>query len=214
MGMWFDDLTRAMATSMPRRGVLRVLAGTVAGTAGLAMGSTSVEAACSCQGKICPPGTTCNERQGCACVPSGGGCTPSNPNFCNGVCCQQGQSCVCGRCCSAVCQAVGGTLCCPPGTFCAGGQCCPSAQMCGGIAFEGIGQFCCPTGTNCVTAFGIPMCCPTAQTCGPICCPGGTVCLGVFSGFPLCCPTGQLCAGLCCPPGHTCVAGACQEAAA
>src|SRR5579864_8761777 len=123
----FDDLTKRLGRSVSRRTALTAaLAASVGGMLGIGSRKRA-EAAVS----TCPPGyVRCN-----------GTCFPDNPTSiaCGGVCCQPGQVCAGGKCCSGL-QACG-TVCCPSGQICKNGVCifsclqqpCASSSDCCGV---------------------------------------------------------------------------------
>jgi len=171
--------------------------------------------------KYCCPSSTphCDERGECCAVSdvcgNGGECCPSH-NCLGDACCR-------GQICSGI---LGNQTCCGEGTFCnvRSGVCCPAL---GGVT---CGLGCCDTTTGeCINE----SCCPKAQACGTVCCPGGNVCTdpntGTCSSCPsglnvctpqspgpaTCCAAGIACCGragpdtatVCCQPGQIC----CQE---
>jgi len=136
----FEDLTRKMAGSVPRRNVLRFVGASVAAAAGAAFvrpfgaggrAVGSVVGTCSGAGEqvcgpgCCPKGYACSSSDascGCCCRP---GTTP-----CGNTCCRSGIACldaargICG--CEAgttPCGDASSPTCCPAGTACAPG--CP-----------------------------------------------------------------------------------------
>ena len=174
----FDDLSRNLAGSTSRRGVLKMLGAAVAGAT-----AATVLRPFQASGLLaaCGAGTT---PCGTSCCPAGVACVDPNTNRCG---------CAAGR---ASC----GTHCCPnKGDFCAfttpGGcdACCPKGTT-------GCDRFCCDAGVACARdGLGTKVCgCPAGTT--PCissanstlrCCPAGEACPADPSGCPQA-PTGNL----------------------
>jgi len=104
MGKLFDDLSRIVASPIPRRQALRLIGSAIVGAAmapfALADGGTP-----------CKSPSTQNCRQG------GGACGPPS----QGKCCEPGFTC-CGGTAASAC-------CCGPGTICCGSKCCDAAKQ-------------------------------------------------------------------------------------
>ncbi|MCU1451088.1 MAG: hypothetical protein JWP02_3258 [Acidimicrobiales bacterium] len=175
----FDDLSRGMADSMPRRGVLKMVGAAVAAAAAATVLkpfrgdaiTTSCPAGTSLCGNTCCKGTCSQAATSCCCD---AGQTPCGPGCCaKGVACLNQTTGLCG---------------CPAGT-----------TPCG----SGVNTTCCPAGAACSSG------CPTPQTFGPKsktktccaaqgescdaipCCPGrGLVCVGGGDGG---CMSGATC---------------------
>src|SRR6266508_211383 len=105
MDKLFDEISRIVASPIPRRRVMRLVFGGVASALVIAFGTGRVEAD-NCN-PACPTGQTC----------------------CNGVCCQAGQVCCNKVCCTAGQTCCGNQVCC--GTVCCNGQkCCAAGDVC------------------------------------------------------------------------------------
>jgi hypothetical protein len=165
----FDDLSRSLAGSTSRRGVLKLMgAAVVGGTA------AAVLRPFHAGGAVCGSGTT---PCGTGCCPAGVACVDPATNKCG---------CPAGR---APC----GSHCCPnKGDFCAfatpGGcdACCPRGTT-------GCDRFCCDAGVACVRdGLGNKVCGCAAGTTSCIdsgsgqlkCCPGGQACPADLSSCP------------------------------
>jgi hypothetical protein len=219
----FDQLSRLIATPMPRRRALRLMGSTLAAAtfAGLRPGAARAE--CLCRGglKCCPP-----EGPWC-CLPDWPCCPGAGPpGFAE--CCAPDETC-CGRggCCPPSFQCCppildGYTYCCEPDEHCCGGDlgqlCCDPDWFCcpGGDACAPPGGHCCPErGISCLAedfCCGPPEYCCTGECppgraeCGTGCCQENEVCLG---GTETCCPSERVCGTTCCPLGQVCEAGSC-----
>jgi hypothetical protein len=196
----FDALSRLLATPMPRRRGLQLLATAVAGVLGLGGAKTALA------GQRCPPpspapGTVPN---GCPCI---GATDCRSGACCSGVCCQPppsnclagGQSCNNNnRCCSRACC---GGICCANNLSCQGGSCgcAPGQQLCVSL------QTCvnCPAGCGLDGACACVCCQAPREFCGGFCvdpCP----CSGQTRN-----PNTCQCA---CPSGGECCQGQCYDA--
>ncbi len=128
MSKRFEDLTRAMARPMPRRGAIKILGATfAAGAAATVAGPMRADARTrgTCKAGQTPCGHKCCDA-GAACTHSGC-CCPSGTTPCGNKCCKSGVACV---------DATRGVCGCPSGTTpCMTGKtlhCCPAGQACGG----------------------------------------------------------------------------------
>jgi len=213
----FDSLSRAMATSHSRRGVLKMF-GMAAGGAAVATvlkpfrGSASVT--CSgptnlgpspCAAGQTPCGPCCCER-GIACLDAGRGVCgcPVRTTPCGSACCKTGTACAdlsSSRCATAAVactqgQVACGTMCCPTGTACVNGVCgCATGTTdCGGR--------CVDLQTDSFNCGGCGIRCSSGQTC----CSGHCVDTQIDS--TNCGSCGQVCST---PSGGaaTCVGGIC-----
>ena len=157
---FFDDLARALATPMPRRGALRTIG------AALAMGAFDALRPRRADAHV----GTAAPSQDC-----GGGCGPVNKACCvkikyglhNGGCCTPLQECCVGSNNST------GTLANLMSWCCAKGMCGPSGGICRKACEPGrtvCGNTCCPPGWFCGSA-PLSTCCKNGQqVCGGVCC--------------------------------------------
>src|SRR5207302_3180493 len=121
-GSRFDDLSKALASGMPRRRVLKLaLAGVVGGAAAAVLGPSRSAEATVCMTTSCPPPNEC----------------------CGTVCCLSPQICVDAAtetCGCQIDQTVCGSICCPRSTVCLNA----STGQCGcATGVPTCGQFCC-----------------------------------------------------------------------
>lgn len=156
MSALLDDVSRIIASSMPRRQAFRLigtaLGGALAASLGLGGGSRGWSAPAGGQQEgatACGPGTfACGHK--C--------CTTGKQTCCGSgstaVCCNSGTTC---------CSSAAGSLCCSSGT-----KCCTGAS---GIKCCSTGQTCC-NGVCC--GGGTPVCC--GMPSHAICCDSGDVC--------------------------------------
>src|SRR3954447_13037962 len=176
----FDDLSRILASRMPRRDALRLFFGTVAGTYLTILWPQSGEA----------------EIQH-FCILNPGGCRTSDADNCGGNCCctHQGDSC-CGKfgegtaCCSSdqvKCFNTTDTKCscCDKRINCCNGDCCAAADCCG----EGADQRCCNACEECQNK----KCVPKKETPCTNRADGKTKCCPKQGGGVYCCLPGQCC---------------------
>jgi hypothetical protein len=186
----FDQVSRLLATPMPRRRVLRLLGSTLATAtfAGLRPGAARAE--CFCGG-----GLKCCGNGGDQCCDPSWPCCPKagTPGF--AACCAPDEQC-CGGC------APSSWTCCPP----AAGYpfpCEPGEQCCGTDTLGPLccapGSFCCPGGGNCAPDGW--HCCPTP---GWSCPPGERCCGPPDECCPFECPSGRHCGDDCCEAGEVC----------
>jgi hypothetical protein len=129
----FDDITRVLASPMPRRQAFRLIAGGLAGgSLGFLLAPEQALAVGAACGSGCPKnGVTCNNNMTCDKSNCFAITLPGDPF--NGKC----------RCCAVVC---GGHCCCGEETCCFNTVCCPQGMPCCNQE-SGIG--CCPAGTVC-----------------------------------------------------------------
>ena len=221
MGERFDDITRLLASEMPRRDLVRSLLALALGATSLPVAvraatraSRRLDGRVGCSVTLCNPAPDtgvcrCNfadeAGDGCCCPGGTVYCGDANPDTgSRGTCCPRGRDC---------CTVAGAKDCCPADR--------PQCTSCG----MG-GDICCERGSICVDG----VCCPPARHCAGIavCCAPGTVCreCGGFAPNPnrptKCCPPDQFCARcapaaggpetfICCPPCSHCVDGACKH---
>jgi hypothetical protein len=187
----FDDLARNLASPMPRRSALRMLAaGVVVATV---PGMTARRARAADQPKPCSgagAGEFCGNVNPLGKIGYNIGCCRGGPNERNTVCCPGIPGTV-------------GSLCCPPGYICgntsanAKENCkCPSGVVCG--------DTCCNRGEYCETFLGFDSFCTRFCPGGNKKCSGGVCCTGLETcGFFGCsCKSGLVSCGtgLCCNP--------------
>jgi len=173
MNTLFDDLSRIIASPIPRRQALKLASGVVGGAVVQALGleRTSRMWAAALEGPQALPAASCGKNQ-FRCPSSG---SPS-------TCCATGSNCCTDRgayCCptgAACCKG----FCCPSGQTCCNGACCPSGHCCG----TGSSATCCRTPGNCFSKGSVSRCCSPGtsgcQTSGTsaVCCSAGRVCCG------------------------------------
>jgi lysozyme len=202
-GERIDLFARALAEPIPRRRMLALTAGVIAGTATLQM---LVRAA---QGEydLCPDGvwlwTGSGETPAQVCAEPNPACTSPCGlvtvgdywafNCCRGqdICCPFGPG--------ETGSTTYGGLCCTAGEVCLHNptDCCSAERVCG--------SQCCPARTRCIAG----KCCPPGSTpCGEDCCDASTECRNGQC-EPRCPPRQQPCGKRCCPPGGKCVTGKC-----
>jgi len=163
MSALLDDISRIIASPIPRRQALRLLSGVVGGGVLTYLGRASRGLGVPAGGAQAPEFIKCPSGE----FRCGGTCCKNGLTCCNGKCCTSGQRCIDGTCCPSaqVCGAFweffGRSFCCPSGQTCCNGRCCPSGQTC-------CNRRCCPSGQCCNHGL---RCCPT----GYVCC-GGTEC--------------------------------------
>jgi len=149
-----DKVARIMASQVPRRQAVRLIATGLAAAVAAHFGIRSVLAQNS-------PNTV------------NGKCTGNTPVPCGKTCCSAGEFCLNNAvCCPSKNACISGfsQVCCSSGTICAGGQCCQPGQVCSSWG----GSICCPSNYICVNG----ACCAPTQYCkkGNICCPPGFQC--------------------------------------
>src|SRR4051812_19865002 len=167
----FDSLSRAMAGSMPRRGVLRFVGATVA--AGAAAVVVRPFRADACVVVACPP------EQSCGTICCDGGKVCGNPTTGTCVCPAGSQACGNGQVCCPkgyTCSDPAGFCCCPAGATPCGSKCCAKGVACLDRANSICG--CQPRTTPCGNAANLT-CCPAGAACSPGCqAPSGNTVLG------------------------------------
>ncbi len=209
MAQWFDDLSRMLASPMPRRRALLIIAGTVVSTALASLRPARAQVP-TCGSVDCPPGQSCCNSTFGLCCPDTGTCcsfgtaaafccTAAGQACCAGFCCPTQQQCCATSeqtplCCPdgyKCCDVARGT-CCPVNSVCCGSTCCPAGQLCnGGTCVEICDQ---PTQT-CRTPCGAGFCNPDDLCCNDtVCCPFSTSCC-----LDGCCQLGCDVDGLCIP---------------
>jgi len=167
-----DNVARIMASQVPRRQAVKLIASGFAAAVmahfgirsllaqtspSLTQGSNSVK----CGNGYCPPGSSCINKQ----------CCPSNLVCGSGTsqtCCPPLSTCIDNNCCAS--SQVCGKTCCPAGQSCINGACCLTTQVC--VTFNG--PVCCASPNTCVAG----QCCPQTRYCSStkICCPLNYVC--------------------------------------
>ena len=174
-----DDAARILASPIPRRRMLRMLGGLIAGgllgTVGIKRANAATcspackpgqlccpgvggPAFCIAAGKLCCGSSSCNAGQTCCNGPSGSKiCSPAGGFCCGTTTCNAGQTC-CGSGASAYCIAAG-KLCCGTGSCNAGQQCCGT----------GTSTYCSPSGGSCCGNTG-PGCSASQHCCGNMVC--------------------------------------------
>jgi hypothetical protein len=169
MGERFDDVARVLATPMPRRRALGLVAGAIGGAALGAFRPGPARAQGACE----PPREECLPFEGTCCDPTIG------ESCCGDGCCHEGT-----ECCD---DGSGGSTCCPPGQICQGfgtpqatcvpgqqGKCKPNQRLCG--------NHCCKPDDSCCTFTDKKgrtktRCCPKGKACcGEVCCPQNHTC--------------------------------------
>jgi hypothetical protein len=167
----FERLSRRLATSMPRRGALRLMAAT---------GATAVAAALARPFRA-------DGLPVCGGVPCGSACCENNTvclNSATGACgCAAGNQACGPGCCSRneTCSDPQAACCCPKGATPCGPRCCAKGVAC---LDAGQGICGCQAGTT-----------PCGTTASPTCCPAGTACT---SGCPA--PSNNTVSGRCYVP--------------
>jgi hypothetical protein len=126
-----DDISRIIASPIPRRQALRLLSGVVGGgiiaSMGLGRASRGLGAQQVTPEPFCPPTTT---RCGRHCCASGQTCCTKGTGK---VCCGTGRAC---------CGSGNSPTCCAAGQICSNNHCCASGALWCGTA-------CCPKGSYC-----------------------------------------------------------------
>lgn len=184
----FDSIVRSLGDGASRRRLVSLFGGGLAGGTLLALAGEDAEGG-NKKGK---------KRKKKPCAP----CRIRRKGKCKGVA-PDGAACGTGK----VCRAGTCVASCPEGQACGNGGTCQNGQC---VAPK-ICSPACVLPETCVNG----VCgCPTAQTCGDICCDGAPVCQGEAcscdGNFNFCsCPAGEdLCAAesfsQCCLPGDTC----------
>ena len=191
----FDDLSRAMAEPLPRRGMLKMLgAAAAAGVGAAVLKPFRADAACSAGQTPC----------GTGCCPAGVACADPSTARCG---CPAGATQCASTCCSGTCSFTsnGNGCCCDAGTTPCGFNCCAKGIAC----FDASRGICgCPAGyTSCVSGNTLT-CCPSGAPCGSgSCVQSGNPSLGNFiqcssrtcrEKFVTCFSNKQCCPGLTC----------------
>ena len=144
-----DDISRIIASPIPRRQALRLLSGVVGGgvlaSLGLGRGSRALAQAhcgpgeCTC-GSLCyaPPCSGAGAQFTCCGTVL---CRNSSQQCCGTYCCTKTQTCCGGVCCGASRSCCNGK-CCSAGQVCSKNHCCASSALWCGTA-------CCPKGSYC-----------------------------------------------------------------
>jgi hypothetical protein len=212
MSELFDNISRIVASPVPRRQALKAIGGALLGAVFAGSAHRKVRSAAADVYYCCPGG-----GGACSFLNTVAFCNPDHP-WDEAACTGAGFQWVAGGACCPdghVCQGVEvccGPQCCPVGTMCIGVvdvECCPEQRVCCN------NTVCCEPGT--ISAEGKTLCCPVAQYMPNVdgCCPDGSVylngdcclstrvCTGA-GGATICCPSGRCCGGTkCCPGGCT-----------
>ena len=155
----FDDLSRAMAQPMPRRGMLKMLgAAAAAGVGAVVLKPFRADAACNAGDTPC----------GTGCCPAGVACLDPSTARCG---CPAGATQCASTCCSGTCSFTsnGNGCCCDAGTTPCGQRCCPKGVACESASASVCG---CPAGyTRCGSGVNLS-CCPPGAPCGDSSCKG------------------------------------------
>jgi hypothetical protein len=158
----FEELTRATASGMSRRGLLKMIGTAVAGATAATVlkpfrGQAVAPSQCAPGLAVCGDGC-CGRGEGCI-NPANAtcGCDPSHNVICGGGCCLKGETCSDAASVTCCCkgQTPCGISCCHKGVACidrAEGLCgCPKGTTsCG----SGANLRCCPAGKSCSTESG------------------------------------------------------------
>jgi len=125
MDSLIDDIARILASSMPRRRVLKLLGGALVAAIVGTVGSTRAGA------QACSP--ACGPNQKCCTTGSPPFCVAQNRTCCGNTSCAANQAC-CGTGPAAFCRAQNQTCCgstaCNPAQTCCGNTCCGPNQRC------------------------------------------------------------------------------------
>lgn len=230
----FDEFARVLATPMPRRRAIGLLAGAL--VSGSLLGPRAARASredvCGHPGlTVCIaeeyPGTSkpyiccnktgdskcCHDVHGAWCCPEDASCgaDPTGPNCVSKPMCGDGRPKCVNTCCKRDERCVGGTCkkrC--QGERC-GSKCCPKGTFC----CDPKKGLCCRKGGQCCNASPEGeadrfICCPPGARCTPMILPGQA---GRTSNSPrVCCPKDRFVplsagGGLCCPPGKVSLGG-------
>jgi hypothetical protein len=210
--MSFDELSRELATTPTRRGVLKMIGAALgAAVAATILRPVRGDALVPCKPGLAPCGPEGCCAPGATCLnPSTGrcGCDPAGNISCGQGCCKKGETCsdtatvTC--CCSGTTPC--GTSCCKGGVACIN----RSKGLCG-----------CPSGTTVCGTGATMRCCPAGQTCSSEQCqpatspgepgtgPGYATPCSAAACTPCCssvgCPNaGDICVNGCCRRGPTC----------
>jgi hypothetical protein len=139
MSVFFDDLSRIIASPMPRRQAFKLIGGALGGAVISSLGFGQADSTTSCpKGETqcgsgrnaicCRSGQTCcgNSTIGYICCPSSGGCctdarqpycSNANETCCRGICCNHGSKQTC-------CSNGTSGICCRADEVCCNGRCC------------------------------------------------------------------------------------------
>jgi len=137
MSSVIDDLSRILASPLPRRQAFKLMSGAIAGALLGALGHRTASA----QPPACPSGTThcgtgslcCPSTKICCTTGTKPFCITRGKTCCGNTACPQGKFC-CVHSGRPFCATMGKTCCgettCPKGQVCCNGVCCPSGQHC------------------------------------------------------------------------------------
>lgn len=148
MSILMDDISRLIASPIPRRKALRMLGGVVGGSIlaslGLERASHAMGTGMRCIGKQVPCNSTCcNPNEMCC----GGTCYGAGVqalyNCCGTVLCSKASQQCCGNHCCSKKETCCGLQCCSAGRSCCHGQCCAPGAVCCGTTCCGEGKVCC-----------------------------------------------------------------------
>lgn len=209
MNEGFDDFTRAMGRNTSRRGVLKMLAGSIAAGAAVTIlrpfrGDAAVcpPGGAPCGSGCCAKGESCSDPATACCCPKG--TAPCGKSCCNkGVACLDSVNSICGCPKGTTPCGTGSNLrCCPAGTACS--PTCPLASSfttsvaCGGSTTDtcpvlcGDGALCNPGSERCQMG-------PTNGGSGPC------MCVDYYSPGALCVSAQPCSVDTDCHPGEYCV---------
>ncbi len=156
---FLDDISRILASPMPRRRMVKLIAGGFGAAAAAIVGGREARAACkpieaNCGNLCCKKSEMCVTEKGVkVCRPKGltwnfastAGTVGASGGAVFGAV-AGGQGCKKN-------EVVCGQICCPHGHVCTSpGNCCPPGHVCGNL--------CCPTGNSCVYENGAYRCEP------------------------------------------------------
>ena len=142
-----DDISRILASPMPRRTAMKMFAGVFGAAAAAVVGMAGAD--CKQGEKVCGD-MCCKKREVCVTQGASLFCKPAgmlNKEWASGMAASGG---IAGATVYTVAVNSGckknetqcGPICCPPGLQCKQGTCCPPGLVCGDV--------CCPAGSSCV----------------------------------------------------------------
>ena len=138
MSALLDDISRIIASPIPRRQALRLLGGVVGGGVLAYLGRGSRGLGAPAGGEQGPPRPfRCGPHQ----FLCGGTCCDNDRTCCNGNCCPSGQTCCNRNCCPA--GHCCGDHCCDKGETCCGDHCCDKGETCCRNRCCAPGRVCC-----------------------------------------------------------------------
>ena len=123
MSFLFDDVSRAVGSSVSRRKMLGMVGGALGGAMLASLGLRA-----SAFGAEPPDSPRCKAGY----TPCGNSCCPPSKVCVNGICCPPGYTNCKGKCCGGTCY---GSLCCGKDATLCGGKCCHAVSFsCSGWA--------------------------------------------------------------------------------